>query len=433
MLLALGPDIREGAVVETPAYQTDIAPTVGELLSFQTPLSDGEVLKSCLRTYLGTNRKEARTETARNAVRIETLARGNVLKHVADRAVEAGTGDPAALAPGPGAAMRLWGLLSAYDKTRDSRYLDFVRDWGRRHLGAAGESAAYAGLVLSELSYRVSDGPERAEILEAARRIAAGTAPTLEPSRDWARGEEPALQAIFLASLGEAARERALWERAHDFLIARFRAFDRAAGAAAAVQLRPAASGDLVRPEGKVVPTTQPLRARSDPFLFLALAVVRSHGLPFKGEYFEDVPELRAEAILQSYLAVEPLEEPGDIWPSALDAALNIAAIEEMKRRKNPYDDVAQLTEFDLVRLRPDSPELLPRLEEVKLHIGKISATNYNVEYGLPPYRDFDYTVDLLRLRAEEARSDLEIGAFLLALDTERRIPFEPQFNASRE
>jgi Sulfatase len=434
MLLALGPDIREGAVVETPAYQTDIAPTVGELLGFQTPLADGEVLKSCLRTYHGTNLKEARTETARNAVRIETRARGNVLKDLADNVLGSHESDPSTLAPGPETAILLWGMLSAYDKTRDERYLDFVSVWGREQLDAAGESAGYAGLVLSELAYRTPDEAERARFLESARRIATDVARELEPGREWTSSEGPALRAILLASVGEAARDRALWQKSHDFLIARFRAADLAAADAAALDLRSTASDDeVVLPAGKVLPTNRPVRARRDPFLLLALAAVRSHGLPFKGEYFVDVPELRAEVVLQSYLAVEQLEEPGQLWTSPLDAALNVAAIEEIRRRKDPFQEVERLTEFDLVRLRPDSPEMLPQLEEIKLHIGKISATNYNVEYGFPRYQDFDYSVDLLRLRAEEARSNLEIGAFLLALDAERRIPFEPQFREDRK
>ena len=433
MLLALGPDIRQGAVVESPAYQTDIAPTVGELLGFQTPLADGEVLTSCLRSYLGKNVKEARTEVARDAVRIETLARGNTLKQLADDVLESRAGDPSILAPSPGTAILLWGMLSAYDKTRDERYLEFVSAWGRRHLDAGGESAAYAGLVLSELSYRTPDEAERTRFLESGRRIASDAARKLEGGGEWTGSEEPALHAILLASVGEAARDRALWQKAQDFLIARFRAADLSASDAAALDLRSTASDDVVLPAGKVLPTTRPVRSRTDPFLLLALAAVRSHGLPFKGEYFVDVPELRAEAVLQSYLAVEQLEEPGDLWQSPLDAALFVAAIEEMRRRKDPFKEVERLTEFDFVRLRPDSPEMLPQLEEIKRHIGKISATNYNVEYGFPPYQDFDYTVDLLRLYAEEARSDSEIGAFLLALDAERRIPFEPQFKEERE
>jgi hypothetical protein len=436
MLLAIGPDIQKGAVVETPAYQTDIAPTVGELLGFQTPLAHGEVLRECLTTYLGTNRKEALTETAKTAVRMESLASGNLVKHLADQVLERHGSKPS-LRPSPSTTMLLWGMLSAYDKTSDSRYLDMVRWWASENAQATGADAAYAGLVLAELSYRVRDHAERTKLLEAARRIATEAASQLEPDRKWASAEEPALHTILLASVGEAARDRELWQKAQDFLIFDLRARDREVSTAAALGLRSSTRSesdeDVIRTQGKVVPTHKPIEAVSDnSWTLLALAAVRSHGLPFKGEYFVDVPELRAEAVVQSYLAVKDLAETGDIWPEPLQAAIHIAAIRELARRKDPFREIDDLGEFDIVRLRPESPELLPRLEEMKRHLGKISATNYNIEYGFPPYRDFDYTIDLLRLYADRAQSDMELGAFLLALDPSRRIPFEPQVPAPR-
>jgi len=438
MLLAVGPDIKKGAIVETPAYQTDIAPTVGELLGFQTPLARGEVLKDSLVKYLGTNRKEARTETAKNAVRIEKLASGNLVKYLADQVLESHGSKLPALGPSPSAALLLWGMLSAHDKTGDPRYLELVRSWAAKNLNATGEKAGYAGLVLAELSYRVTDHRERSKFLEAARGIAAETAPRLDPAKKWSGAEEPALLTILLASVGEAARDRQLWQKAQDFLVGYLRAADLKVSTAAALELRSStgieSAEDVIRTEGKVVPTNKPMQAVPDnSWTLLALSAVRSHGLPFKGEYFVDVPELRAEAVVQSYLAVKDLAENGDIWPNPLQAALNIAAIKELRRRKDPFKDLDRLTEFDIVRLRPDSPEVLPRLEEIRRHIGKISATNYNIDYGFPPYRDFDYTIDLLRLYAEQARSEMEVGAFLLALDPERRIPFEPHVPAPRQ
>jgi hypothetical protein len=438
MLLAIGPDIKKGAVVEKPAYQTDLAPTIGELLGFQTPLAQGEVLRESLTTYLGINRKEALTETAKNAVLIEKLASGNLVKHLADQVIERHGGDPPSLGASSSTAILLWGMLSAYDKTGDSRYLDLVRSWARENANASGADAGYAGLVLAELSYRVVDPAERGEILESARRIATEVAPRLEPDRKWASTEEPALLTILLASVGEAARDRALWQKAQDFLLGDLRARDLEVSTAAALELRTStgieSDEDVIRTAGKVVPKNKPLQATADnSWTLLALAAVRSHGLPFKGEYFVDVPELRAEAVLQSYLAVKDLAEAGDIWPQPLLAAIRIAAIQELLRRKDPFREMEDLGEFDIVRLRPESPELLPRLDEMKRHLGKISATNYNTEYGFPPYRDFDYTMDLLRLYADKAQSEMEVGAFLLALDPSRRIPFEPQVPAPRQ
>ncbi len=44
--LAIGPDIRTGHVVEEMRNFTDVAPTVGELMGFQTPFAEGEVMWS---------------------------------------------------------------------------------------------------------------------------------------------------------------------------------------------------------------------------------------------------------------------------------------------------------------------------------------------------------------------------------------------------
>jgi len=48
IFLALGPDIRRGETIATPAEQTDIAPTVGALMGFPTPLVEGHVLTRML-------------------------------------------------------------------------------------------------------------------------------------------------------------------------------------------------------------------------------------------------------------------------------------------------------------------------------------------------------------------------------------------------
>ncbi|MFQ6059179.1 MAG: alkaline phosphatase family protein, partial [Anaerolineae bacterium] len=48
IFLALGPDIRPGVEITTPREQTDIAPTVGALMGFDTPLAEGHVLTEML-------------------------------------------------------------------------------------------------------------------------------------------------------------------------------------------------------------------------------------------------------------------------------------------------------------------------------------------------------------------------------------------------
>ena len=50
--LAIGPDTPADKVVTDRRYQTDIAPTVGELLGFETPLARGQTLTGMLKTDL---------------------------------------------------------------------------------------------------------------------------------------------------------------------------------------------------------------------------------------------------------------------------------------------------------------------------------------------------------------------------------------------
>jgi hypothetical protein len=73
-LLIVGPDTKKGTTISQPASQADIAPTVGELLGFQTPLAEGQVLTDSLRTFLGLNRKESLTPAAKEAVYFQQMA-----------------------------------------------------------------------------------------------------------------------------------------------------------------------------------------------------------------------------------------------------------------------------------------------------------------------------------------------------------------------
>jgi hypothetical protein len=436
MLLMLGPDTKKGAVVDTPAYQADIGPTVGELLGFQTPLANGEPLKDSFVNFAGRNRKEAVTDTAKAAVRMEALASGNLVKRLADRALEDEAKRATPRAPSPEAAAFYWGLLSAFDKTGDARYLETVRTWAERQTALTGENAAYAGLVLAELVYRDTDRAARDSEIRATARIAAEVAAGLSPTTDWSKPEGPALRGIFLASAAERSHDKQLWLKAYDFVVGSLRAIDLQRANATILLPKPAEAKtgeDFVPVPGKLVHTQAAGQGhRGIPWLFLAVAEVRSHGLPFKGEFFSDVPDLRDEVALQTYYAAKELPKNGEIWPSVVDAAINIAAINELLRRKDPFQDLDKVTSFDLVRLRPDSPHLLPPLAELQTQVRKITAVNYNAQYGLPPYKDFDYTADLLRLYAQSPKTDLETGLFLLALDLKRRVSLEPDYPSPR-
>jgi hypothetical protein len=59
IFLALGPDIRPGVEIETVHEQVDIAPTVGELMGFETPLAEGHVLREMLIRSAATAQQES--------------------------------------------------------------------------------------------------------------------------------------------------------------------------------------------------------------------------------------------------------------------------------------------------------------------------------------------------------------------------------------
>ena len=434
MLLIVGPDIKKAGTVSRPTFQIDIAPTVGELLGFQTPLARGEVLKDCLLTHLGLNRKEARTECAQRAVRMEELAGGSLIKQKADSVLNTHSSEAGTLPPSADSAILLWGMLSAHDKTGDPRYLEFVKNWAEKNLEPPPDRAGYAGLVLSELAYRVKDAHAQKGLIDAAKRMALQIEPLIGRLSSEEQGRELALYTIFLASLGEAAKDQALWKRAKDALISYLRAADVKKGWAAAEMpvsgREKGQKSEVSIPTGKILPITPGLeRTPHSSWILLAVAFVRSHGFPFKGEYLSDVPDLRAEGFIQAYLAARDLPAPGSIWPNFLQSALNIAALKELENRISLFGSLDEFSELELSGARPGAPEILPPLPLIKREIPmKITGKNYNVQYGFPAYRDINFTGDLLRLYTEYARTDLEVGSLLLALAPLPAIPLEPQF-----
>jgi len=47
-LLAIGPDIKSNTAIDTTREQPDIAPTIGHLIGFSTPLAKGKVMSEML-------------------------------------------------------------------------------------------------------------------------------------------------------------------------------------------------------------------------------------------------------------------------------------------------------------------------------------------------------------------------------------------------
>lgn len=433
MLFIAGPDIKRGGTVSRPTLQIDIAPTVGELLGFQTPLAQGEVLQDCLETPLRLNRKEARTETAKKAVEIEGAARGNLLKQTADLVIKRSGLKTGALPPSIDSAILLWGMLSAYDKAGDPQHLEFVRNWAEVNLEQPADKAGYAGLVLSELVYRLGDPAAKSRLLNAAKNMATQVVPVIDGAWSEEQERELALSAIFLASLAEASKDHGLWKKAKGALVTHLQAAAVKRGWAALESIPAREKGlqeEIPMATGKILSVSSGLqRTPHSSWILLAVAFVRSHGFPFKGEYFSDIPDLRAESFIQVYFSSQGLPAPGSIWPDFLQSALNVAALRELEARISLFNSLDEFTELELVNARPGAPEILPPLSVIKREISmKITGKNYNVQYGFPAYRDLDFTSDLLRLYAKYARTDLEIGSLLLALTPRPAVPLEPHY-----
>lgn len=166
MLLAMGPDIKKGGVVDAKALQIDIAPTAGELLGLQTPLASGRILSECLTEYFGLNKKEAVTETARHAMVIEKLADRNLVKVLADYVLT--HFKPETVPSDLDGELLLRGMLLAHRELRDERYLEFVQKWMNVHKNFGNTDLPVTlGNVILELP-----GVIQQEYITLARRIA---------------------------------------------------------------------------------------------------------------------------------------------------------------------------------------------------------------------------------------------------------------------
>lgn len=131
MLLVLGPDIKKGATVETPALQIDVAPTAAELLGIQTPLATGRVLTECLADPLGLNRKEAVTDTARQAAALAQLASRDMFRASGEYVLA--TMPPDRVGGDLAGELLARGMIRAAREAGDDRYLNWALAWIDAH------------------------------------------------------------------------------------------------------------------------------------------------------------------------------------------------------------------------------------------------------------------------------------------------------------
>jgi len=169
MLLAIGPDTKRGAVVDREVQEIDICPTVGELLGFQTPLSDGKVVADCLTEPLGLNKKTAKTPEAREGERLKRLSERDMVKVIADANLAR---DPASIDAPMAAAFLMRGMLTATDVTGDARYRQYVQSWLDKQIDQVAKQPYVARIALEVASRDGSQPAYLSTVKDYAAKLA---------------------------------------------------------------------------------------------------------------------------------------------------------------------------------------------------------------------------------------------------------------------
>jgi hypothetical protein len=281
--LVLGPDTRQGAVVADPAEQIDIAPTVGELLGFQTPLAEGRVLSESFRSSLGLNRKAARTAVEKAAVHTLELAGRDLGRTVSHQALLRLS--PATLPANPASALLFHGLLTRVktgQPPESTLVLQAVRDWLEKTRDDQGKAALYRTLVLLDLPR-----PETAAVRQY-----------LETADSTAPGWTEVDRAFFL---------------------------DLVARSGELTRLEPALQAVLTSANAPAPALT--LYALSD--ALAALENPKRPGPPQSG-LGTAVAKLKEACLLRYYRAAQDQVEAGGLWPDPVDSLLYLAAADRL-------------------------------------------------------------------------------------------------------
>jgi hypothetical protein len=306
MLLILGPDTKKGVVVDREALQIDVAPTVAELLGFQTPLATGKVLSESLIKYLKLNKKEAKTEAALKAQKIEKLAERDLMKTAADYVMAAMK--PEALPVNQEGELLLSGMIRAHKETKDQKYFEFVRKWIDTHKtsGTIDEQIAL-GRVILELPAET-----RQFYLTLARVLGDRAAKGQIDPGDRNRSLR---LAILLGQLSEVTNKPAYGE--------------------AGLKIFKAALN-------RVSPKRLTQRESTLDFILLGQAAAT---------YKDDSTVMKTYILTAAQILLD-MKEEGSLWADPIQSALNLSAIEAPKRR-------GALREFVKIKLR-DPKQTLP-------------------------------------------------------------------------
>ena len=318
----------------------------------------GESLIKCLKL----NKKEAKTETALKAQKIEKLAERDLMKAAADYVMTAMK--PEAIPANQEGELLLSGMIRAHKETKDQRYFEFVQKWIDTHKtsGTIDEQIAL-GRVILELPAEA-----RQFYLTLARVLGDRAA---EGQIDPGDRNRSLRLAILLGQLSEVTHKPAYGE--------------------AGLKIFKAA---LSRVSSKRL--TQ--RENALDFILLGQAAAT----------YKDDSAVMKTYILTAARILLDMKEEGALWDDPILSALNLCGIEAPKRR-------GALREFVKIKLRdskpalPASVQIMTEQELRTLFPDKPRATFANLQIQLVDLiferarQNIPFSLDMLRYGVNEA------------------------------
>jgi hypothetical protein len=361
MLLVLGPDVKKNAVADKEALPIDVAPTVAELLGFQTPLATGRVLSESLIKSLKLNKKEAKTDAAVKAQKIEKLAERDLMKTAADYVMAAMK--PETIPASQEGEILLSGMIRAYKETKNQRYLEFVQKWLDTHKtsGTIDEQITLGRVIL--------DLPAEARqfYLSLARVLGDRAA---EGQIDPGDRNRSLRLAVLLGLLSEATNKPSYGE--------------------AGLKIFKAATGRA---------STKHLTQRENALDFILLGQATA-------AYKDDSAVMKTYVLTAARILLD-MKEEGALWDDPTLSVLNLCGIEAPKRR-------GALREFVKIKLRdskptlPASVQLMTEQELRTLFSDKPRAALSNLQVQLTDLiferarQNISFSLDMLRYGVSE-------------------------------
>jgi len=373
-LLIIGPDANRGVVVDRRVLQIDVAPTVGELLGFQTPLAEGSVLADCFVQYQGVNKKLAKTPEAEKGLKLLELSKRDLLGTVADATLKR---EPSGLAPSLDTEILMRGMLRAAQVATQPKYREFVEAWANRNLPEA-DKDPHVARVLAELA--ADNGPPK--YLAAAKGCAEKLARESSPQGGDTAG--------LLARVAELAEDDALAQTAKARLALDGKTEKDLLGQWQTMKLRvPPMACDFGPEPPPEKPATQ-----ADVLRLMALADA-ARALP------ED-RVVRLAMNLRQAACSRGMRELGGVLEDPVAAALSLAAVFDGHKlnRQHPI----QWIESVPAEARPKVPapaKQAPPAPKVKPRTGRPAAPLWTTPEKFFQY-SFPYSCNLLKYKVSE-------------------------------